>query len=78
LEYKQLSSRSAQTYKNLIENPELQALESQLQHAKKKKNMLQVQLKALSLVERMNRFPEKCTTQQQVYTLQSKVMEVYQ
>jgi hypothetical protein len=34
LEYKKLSSRSAQTYENLTENPELQALESQLQHAK--------------------------------------------
>jgi hypothetical protein len=34
LECKQLSSRSAQTYENLTENPELQALESQLQEAK--------------------------------------------
>jgi septation ring formation regulator EzrA len=31
LECKQLSNHSAQTYENLTENPELQALESQLQ-----------------------------------------------
>jgi hypothetical protein len=40
LECKQLSSRSAQTYENLTENPELQALESQLQEAKKHADML--------------------------------------
>jgi hypothetical protein len=34
LECKQLSNRNAQTYENLTENPELQALESQLQEAK--------------------------------------------
>jgi hypothetical protein len=32
----------------------------------------------LTLVERMKRFAEQCTTQQQVHTLQSKVMEVSQ
>jgi hypothetical protein len=40
--------------------------------------MLQAQLKALSLVERMKRFPEQRTTQQQAHKLQSKVMEVCQ
>jgi cell division protein FtsL len=78
LEYKKLSSRSAQTYENLTENPELQTLESQLQEAKKHADMLQAQLKALSPVERMKRFPEQCMTQQQVHMLQSKVMEVSQ
>jgi hypothetical protein len=73
-----LSSRSAQTYENLTENPELQALESHLQHAKQQADTLQAQLKALSPVERMKRFPEQCMTQQQVHTLQSKVMEVSQ
>jgi septation ring formation regulator EzrA len=34
LECKQLSNRSAQTYENLTENPELQTLESQLQEVK--------------------------------------------
>jgi hypothetical protein len=78
LEYKQLSSRSTQTYESLTESPELQALESQLQHAQQQADTLQAQLKALSPVERMKRFPEKCMTQQQVRTLQSKVMEVSQ
>jgi hypothetical protein len=54
----------------------LQALEAHLQEAKKHADTLQAQLKALTPVERMKRFPEKCTTQQQVHMLQSKVMEV--
>jgi hypothetical protein len=78
LEYKQLSARSTQTYENLIENPELQVLEAKLQEAKQHANMLQAQLKALTPVERMKRFPEQRTAQQQVHTLQSKVMEVSQ
>jgi hypothetical protein len=78
LEYKQLSTRSAQTYENLTENPELQALEAQLQEAKQHVDTLQAQMKALTPVERMKRFPEQRTTQQQVHTLQSKVMEVSQ
>jgi cell division protein FtsL len=64
LECKKLSSRSTQMYKNLTENPELQTLESQLQEAKQHTYMLQVQLKALSPVERMKMFHEKCTAQQ--------------
>ena len=39
---------------------------------------LQVQLKALTPVERMKIFSEQCTIQQQVHMLQSKVMEVSQ
>jgi hypothetical protein len=77
-ECKQLSSRSAQIYENLTENPELHKLESQLQEAKYEAEKLQVHLKALSPVERMKRFPEQCTTQQQIHMLQSKVMEVSQ
>jgi hypothetical protein len=53
-------------------------LESQLQEVKYDAEKLQVQLKALSPVERMKRFPEQCTTQQQIHMLQSKVMEVSQ
>jgi hypothetical protein len=34
LDYKKLSNRSAQMYEKLVENPKLQALESQLQEAK--------------------------------------------
>jgi hypothetical protein len=41
LECKKLSNQSAQTYENLTENPELQALESQLQEAKKHADTLQ-------------------------------------
>jgi hypothetical protein len=63
LECKQLSNCSAQTYENLNENPELQALESQLQEAKKHADTLQVQLKALSVVERMKWSQEKRTSQ---------------
>jgi uncharacterized coiled-coil protein SlyX len=77
-EYKQLSTRSTQTYENLMDNPELQALEAQLQEAKLHVDTLQAQLKALTPVERMKKFPEQCTAQQQVHTLQSKVMEVSQ
>jgi chromosome segregation ATPase len=78
LECKQLSARSAQTYENLKENPELQALEAQLQEAKQHVDMLQAQMKALTPVERMKIFLEQCTAQQQVHRLQSKVMEVSQ
>jgi hypothetical protein len=78
LECKKLSARSDQTYESLIENPKLYTLEAQLQEAKKHVDTLQAQLKALTPVERMKRFPEQCTTQQQVQMLQSKVMEVSQ
>jgi hypothetical protein len=78
LECKKLSTRSTQTYENLTENPELQALEAQLQEAKQHADTLQAQLKALTPVKRMKRFAEQRTAQQQVHTLQSKVMEVSQ
>jgi hypothetical protein len=58
LEFKQLSSRSAQTYENLTENPELYKLELQLQEAKYEAEKLQTQLKALSPIERMKRSHE--------------------
>jgi hypothetical protein len=77
-ECKQLSNHSAQTYEKLTENPELQALESQLQEAKQHTEILQAQLKALSVVERMKRSQEKRTVQQQIHTIQRKVMEVTQ
>jgi chromosome segregation ATPase len=78
MECKQLSNHSAQTYEKLTENPELQALELQLQEAKQHAETLQAQLKALSAVERMKRSQEQCTTQQQIHTIQSRVMEVTQ
>jgi hypothetical protein len=78
LECKKLSNQSAQTYENLTENPELQTLELQLQEEKQHVDTLQVQLKALSAVDRMKRLHEQCTTQQQVHMIQSKVMEVTQ
>jgi hypothetical protein len=40
--------------------------------------MLQAQLKDLTPVERMKRFPEKCTAQQQIHTIHNKVMEISQ
>jgi hypothetical protein len=53
LECKKLSTRSAQTYENLTENPELQTLEAQFQETKKHADILQAQLKALTRVKRM-------------------------
>jgi gamma-glutamylcysteine synthetase len=53
-------------------------LEAQLQEAKQHADMLQAQIKTLTPVERMKRFIEQRTAQQQVHTLQSKVMEVAQ
>jgi hypothetical protein len=42
LEFKQLSTRSTQTYETLAENLELQTLEAQLQEENKHADMLQV------------------------------------
>jgi hypothetical protein len=41
LECKQFSTRSAQTYETLAENPELQTLEAQFQEAKQHADTLQ-------------------------------------
>jgi hypothetical protein len=65
-------------YEKLTENPELQTLESHLQEAKQHTKTLQAQLKALLAVERMKWSQEKCTAQQQLHTIQSRVMEVTQ
>jgi hypothetical protein len=54
----------------------LQALESHLQEAKQHTETLQVQLKSLSAVERMKRYQEHQTTQQQIHNIHSKVMEI--
>jgi chromosome segregation ATPase len=64
MECKKLTDRSAQTYEQLTENPELKALESQLQEAKYQAETIQAQLKPLSAVERMKRSQEQRTTQQ--------------
>jgi hypothetical protein len=61
LECKKLTDHSAQTYEQLMENPELKALESQLQEVKYRDEMMQAQLKPLSVVERMKHSQEKCT-----------------
>jgi hypothetical protein len=53
-ECKQLSSRSAQIYENLTENPELHKLESNSRRQSTSRKV-QVQLKALSPIERMKR-----------------------
>jgi hypothetical protein len=39
---------------------------------------IQAQLKSLSAVERMKCSQEKCTAQQQIHTIQSRVMEITQ
>jgi transcriptional/translational regulatory protein YebC/TACO1 len=69
LECKQLIDRSAQTYEQLKENPELKTLESQLQEAKYQAEKIQAQLKPLSAVERMKRSQEQQTAQQQIHTI---------
>jgi hypothetical protein len=76
MECKQLSDRSAQTYERLTENPELKALDSWLQETKQQEETIQALLKPLSAIERMKRSQEKRIAQQQVHTIQSRVMEV--
>jgi len=76
LECKKLTDHSAHTYEQLTKNPELKALESQLQEAKYQAEKIQAQLKSLSVVERMKRSQEKRTTQQQIHTIKSRVMEI--
>jgi hypothetical protein len=56
----------------------LKTLESQIQEAKKQTATIQVQLKLMLAVERMKRSQEQRTSQQQVQTIQRKVMEVTQ
>jgi hypothetical protein len=63
MECKELIDRNAQTYEKLTENPELKALESQLQEVKYQAEMIQAQLNPLSDVERMKRSQEQCTAQ---------------
>jgi hypothetical protein len=63
MECKKLTDRSAQTYEQLTKNPELKALESQLQEVKYQAETIQAQLKPLSAVERMKRSQEQRTTQ---------------
>jgi hypothetical protein len=78
VEFKEISSRTAQNYERLTEDPELKILESQLQEEKKQATIVQVQLKLLSVVERMKRSQEQGMAQQQVHAIQIKVMEVTQ
>jgi hypothetical protein len=78
LECKKLSNHNARTYEDVTENLELQALELQLKEEKKHADTLQAQLKALSAMERMKWSQEQRTAQQQIHTIQSRVMEVTQ
>jgi transcriptional/translational regulatory protein YebC/TACO1 len=64
MECKKLTDHSAQTYEQLTENPELKALESQLQEAKYQADTIQVHLKPLSVVERMKHSQEQRIAQQ--------------
>jgi hypothetical protein len=45
---------------------------------KQQEETIQAHLKPLSVIERMKRSQEKCTYQQQVHTIHSRVMEVTQ
>jgi hypothetical protein len=78
MECKQLSNHNAQTYENLTENQKLQALELHIKEVKQHENILQAQLNALSVVERMKQSQEKHTAQQQIHMMESKVIEVTQ
>jgi len=66
---KQLNDRSANTYEHLIEDPELEKLEAQLQEAQQQEFSLQMKMKLLTVVERMKRSWEQCTVQQKITTL---------
>jgi hypothetical protein len=61
---KKLSGHSDQMYEKLTKNPELKALESQLQEAKYQAETIQSKLMPLSAMERMKRSQEKCTIEQ--------------
>jgi hypothetical protein len=50
----------------------------QLQEVKQQAEIVQAQLKPLSAIERMKRSQEQRSAQQQVHTIQSRVMEVTQ
>jgi ERCC4-related helicase len=55
-ECKQMSDRSMQTYECLTEDPELRKLEAQLQKAQQHTLSVEVQMKLLTMVERMKRY----------------------
>ena len=76
MECKKLTDHSAQTYEKLMENLELKALESQLQEEKYEAEKIQEKLKSLLVVERMKLSQEQRTAQQQIHTIQSRVMEI--
>jgi uncharacterized protein with PIN domain len=65
-------------YECLAEDPELKKLEAQLQEVQQQSFSLQAQMKLLIAVERMKRSQEQRTVQQQITSLQGKVMEVTQ
>jgi uncharacterized coiled-coil protein SlyX len=65
-------------YEKLAKNLKLQTLESQLQEAKQHVDTLHAQLKALTTIDRMKISQEKRTAQQQIHTIQRKVMEITQ
>ena len=77
MECKQLSDHNAQTYERVTEDSKFKALESQLQEAKQQAEIVQVQLKLLSIVEITKRSQEQHTSQQ-VHTILRKFMEVTQ
>jgi hypothetical protein len=76
LECKKLSDRSAQTYEHLADNLELRILEAQLQEAKQQASIVQAQMKHLLVIEKMKRSQEMRAVQQQVNSIQGRVMEV--
>jgi hypothetical protein len=78
LECKQIINRSAQAYEHLAEDPKIRTFESHLQEEKKQETTVKAQLKLLAAIEKMKRSQELCTFQQQVYSIQCKVMEVTQ
>jgi hypothetical protein len=77
-ECKKLSDRSAQTYEFLAKDRDLRKLEAQLREAKHHTSTMQGQMKLLTAVEKMKRSKEQCAFQQQVSTIQSRVIEVTQ
>jgi hypothetical protein len=64
LECNKLSDRSANTYECLTEDPKLRKLEAQIQEAQQQASTVKVQIKLLTMIERMKIPLEKHAVQQ--------------
>jgi hypothetical protein len=77
-ECKQLSDRSTQTYECLVRGSRAKEARSTVTGGTTTSIFMQAQMKLLTMVERMKRSQEQHAVQQQITSLQGKVMEVTQ